>query len=65
MDKPTNKQWKLFCERIVETNGNPSTKDAKECGIPFGYWFEIATRCNREKLIESAKEVIKRLDKEE
>ena len=42
--EPTNKQWKDFCQRVIDTKGNPSTKDAEETGVSFTYWFEFVTR---------------------
>lgn len=54
--------WKEFCERIISTNGNPSTKDAEECGISFSAWFELATRKTSEQLVKNAKEVLKRIE---
>ena len=54
--------WKEFCERIISTNGNPSTKDAEECGISFSAWFELATRKTSEQLVKNAKEVLKRME---
>lgn len=58
--------WKEFCQRIIDTNGNPSTKDAEETGIPFGLWFDLAVRTkNKEKLIENAKNIIKEIERRE
>ena len=54
--------WKEFCKRIIATNGNPSTKDAEECGIPFGMWFELATRKTSDQLVKNAKDVLKRME---
>ena len=54
--------WKEFCKRIIVTNGNPSTKDAEVCGIPFGMWFELATRNTSDQLVKNAKEVLKRME---
>ena len=53
--------WKEFCKRIIKTNGNPSTKDAEECGISFNYWLRIATYPNmtKEKLIHAANKYLK------
>ena len=51
-----------YCERIIETNGNPSTKDAEEHGIPFGYWFEMTTRVSSEQLVKNAKKVLAKLN---
>lgn len=47
--------WGRFYERIIETNGNTSTQDAQDCGIPFGAWLELATRTDSKKLVEVAK----------
>lgn len=55
--------WNQFCKIIIETNGNPTTKDAEKCGIPFGKWFEIATRVSRERLIENAKNVLIKMER--
>lgn len=53
--KPTNQQWKVFSERIIEKKGNPSVQDAKECGIPIGYFNELCMRnISSEQLIKNA-----------
>lgn len=58
--QPTNEQWKNFAQRIIDTNGNPSTKDAEECGIPFGVYFEIALsgKNSKENLVANAHKVM-------
>ena len=64
VDKPTNQQWRDFAKRIIQTQGNPSTKDAEDCGIPFGVYFEIALtgRNTKESLIKKANIILERIE---
>ena len=56
---PAKESIIAFCKRIIETKGNASTKDAKECGIPFGYWFEWASvHISNEQRVVNAKKVL-------
>lgn len=60
--KPTNQQWKVFSERIIEKKGNPSVQDAKECGIPIGYFNELCMRnISSEQLIKNAKVILNKI----
>ena len=43
-----------LCKVIVETNGNPSTKQVEKCGYSFEAFLRICN-CNKAKLIEEAK----------
>jgi len=52
--------WCKFCEIIISTNGNPSTRDATKCGIPFEKWLDIALNVPKEQLIKNAKLVLER-----
>ena len=62
--KTANKQWKDFCQRVIDTKGNPSTKDAVETGIPFSYWFEFVTRIKtNEQRMKYAKIVVEKLER--
>lgn len=62
--EPTNKQWKDFCQRVIDTKGNPSTKDAEETGVSFTYWFEFVTRIKTdEQRVERAKFVLDKLER--
>lgn len=54
--------WKEFCKRIINTNGNPSTKDAEECGIPFDYWLTLATNTTAAGLVKGAKAVLEKME---
>lgn len=61
--KPTNEQWKKFAQRIIEKNGNPSLKDAKECGISDGYFNELCMRgLSNEQLVKNAQELISKIE---
>ena len=51
------KNFNELCKVIIETNGNPSTKQVENCGYSFEAFLRIA-QCNREKLVEKAKEMI-------
>ena len=60
--KPTNQQWKVFSERIIEKKGNPSVQDAKECGIPIGYFNELCMRnISSEQLIKNANVILNKI----
>ncbi len=62
--KPTNEQWKKFAQRIIDKNGNPSLKDAKECEIPEGYFNELCIRgISNEQLIKNAQELISKIER--
>lgn len=54
---------KRFCEIIIATNGNPSTKDAENCGVSYSQWFELATRLSSSQLVTNAKAVLCKLHK--
>ena len=45
-----------LCRVIIETNGNPSTKQVEKCGYNFEEFLRICN-CNREKLLENAKKM--------
>jgi hypothetical protein len=52
-----------FYRRIIETNGQPSTKDAEECNIPFELWLNIATaNVTPECLVRCAKKTLSILE---
>ena len=56
--------WKRFSKIIVAKNGNPSLKDARECGIPDGYFNEICMiGLTNEQLVNNAKKVIAEYEK--
>lgn len=46
-----------LCRIIVETNGNPSTKQVEKCGYSFEAFLRIS-QCNKEKLVEECNKVI-------
>lgn len=56
------KNWKEFYKRIIETNGNPSTKDAEECGIPFDYWLILATNSTPNGIVKAAEKALKLME---
>lgn len=45
-----------LCKVIIETNGNPSTKQVENCGYSFEAFLRIGN-CDRKKLVEKAKEM--------
>lgn len=57
-----NHNWKEFYKRIIITNGNVSTKDAEECGIPFDYWLTLATNTTAAGLVKGAKAVLEKME---
>lgn len=52
---------KEFFTRIVNSKGNPSTKDAEECGVPFSYWFDLCMKFSCEKLEKNAREILAKI----
>lgn len=49
-----------FMKHIVETNGNPTSKVAKECGVE-GWFCELCMRNpSREKMVEIASQYLKK-----
>ena len=54
--------WRKFARRIVEKGNRISVKDAKECGIPTGYFIEMCMRgLSEEQFVENAKTLLERL----
>lgn len=45
-----------LCKILIETNGNPSTKQVEKCGYTFEHFLRIA-QCNKEDLVKKAKEM--------
>ena len=45
-----------LCKVIIETNGNPSTKQVENCGYSFEAFLRLCN-CNKEKLVGKAKEM--------
>lgn len=57
----TKEQTRKFIQHIIDTNGNPSSKVAKECNLE-GYFCELCMRnISAEKLVERAKECLRRM----
>lgn len=57
--------WRKFARRIVEKGNKISVKDAKECGIPTGYFIEMCMRgLSEEQLVNNAKKLLERLGKQ-
>ena len=42
--KISKDNWKKFARRIIEKGNKISVNDAKECGIPTGYFTEMCMR---------------------
>ena len=56
----TKEQTQKFMQHIIDTNGNPSSKVAKECNLR-GFFCELCMRnLSREKMVEIAQEYIRR-----
>lgn len=56
----TKEQTKCFMQNIVDTNGNPSSKVAKECNLE-GYFNELCMRnISKERMVVVAKEYLTR-----
>ena len=56
----TKEQTIKFMQNIVDTNGNPSSKVAKECNLG-GFFNELCMRnIPKEKMIEIASEYLRR-----
>ena len=54
--------WRKFARRIVEKRNRISVKDAKECGIPTGYFIEMCMRSlSEEQFVKNAKILLERL----
>lgn len=51
------KNFNELCKIIVETNGNPSTKQMENCGYSFEAFLRLS-QCDRNKLVEKCKKVI-------
>lgn len=48
-----------LCERIIDTNGNPSVKDILECGYTMDHFIKIAQHnIKSEKLVKNAKQAL-------
>lgn len=60
--KISKDNWRKFARRIVEKGNKISVKDAKECGIPTGYFIEMCMRgLSEEQLVNNAKKLLERL----
>lgn len=60
--KISKDNWRKFARRIVEKGNKISVKDAKECGIPTGYFIEMCMRgLSEEQLVKNAKTLLEKL----
>lgn len=60
--KISKDKWKKFARRIIEKGNKISVNDAKECGIPTGYFIEMCMRgLSEERLVKNAKTLLERL----
>ena len=50
------RNFNKLCKVIIETQVNPTTTQVEDCGYTFDAFLRIAN-CNREKLVEKAKEM--------
>ena len=56
----TREQTKKFMQNIIDTNGNPSSKVARECNLE-GFFNELCMRnVSKEHMINVATEYIRR-----
>ena len=54
--------WRKFARRIIEKGNKISVNDAKECGIPIGYFIEMCMRnLSEEQLVKNAKTLLEKL----
>lgn len=48
-----------LCEKIIDTNGNPSTKDVFSCGYTMEHFIRLSQpNVNTEKLVKNAREAL-------
>lgn len=56
----TEEQTAKFMQNIIDTNGNPSSKVARECNLE-GYFNELCMRnISKEKMVSVAEEYFRR-----
>ena len=60
-----NRNWKKFLEYVVQTDGNPSLKMAKECGVVYEFEELCMRNIPSEKLKERAEIALKAYKKGE
>lgn len=54
----SKEQTRKFMQHIIDTNGNPSSKVAKECNLE-GFFCELCMRNpSREKMVEVAQKYL-------
>lgn len=51
-----SRNFNELCKVIIETDGNPTTKQVEKCGYTFEHFLRMAN-CDRKKLVEKAKEM--------
>ena len=48
-----------LCEKIIDTNGNPTVKDVLECGYSMGHFIRMAQpNIKSEKLVKNARQAL-------
>ena len=48
-----------LCEKIIDTNGNPSVKDVLECGYTMDHFIRMAQpNIKSEKLVKNARKAL-------
>ena len=50
------RNFNKLCKVIIETQGNPTTRQIEDCGYTLEAFLRIAN-CNRAKLVAKAKEM--------
>ena len=59
----TKEQTQKFMQHIIDTNGNPSSKVARECNLE-GFFNELCMRnISKERMVSVAQEYIRRQSK--
>ena len=63
MYEVTKEQTQKFMQHIIDTNGNPSSKVARECNLE-GFFNELCMRnISKERMVSVAQEYIRRQGK--
>ena len=51
--------FEMLCKRIIDTNGNPSTKDVLNCGFTMEHFIRLAQpNVKAERLVKNAREAL-------
>ncbi len=51
--------FEMLCKRIIDSNGNPSTKDVLDCGYSMENFIRLSQpNVKPEKLVKNAREAL-------